>query len=122
MTRVSIKDIALILGKSNGVVKYLLQSARSTMTDVFDQRCALVSKRGVCHQCSELNGWFNPRQDQQAALLQIDLVRGSKKYDRDALYGMRAQLVKAIDPLRSRGSDLQEILMKCNRLAMGESD
>ena len=42
----SIKEIKLILGKSEGVVKYLVQSARGTMTDVFDQRCALVNKNG----------------------------------------------------------------------------
>ena len=52
--------------------------------------------------------------------MKLDLVKGSKKYDRDELYQIRTTLVKAIDPLRSKGSDLQDILLKCNRLAMGE--
>ena len=30
-------------------------------------------------------------------------------------------LVKVIDPLRSDGADLQDILLKCNRMAMGEA-
>jgi RNA polymerase sigma-70 factor (ECF subfamily) len=116
----SISEISLILGKTEGVVKYLLQDGRKTMADIFDNRCALINKNGVCHQCSELNGWFNPKENQQQALMKLDLVKGSKKYDREELYQLRTTLVKAIDPLRSKGADLQEILMKCNSLAMGE--
>ncbi len=116
----SIAEIELILEKTAGVVKYLLQDGRKTMTEIFDNRCALVNKNGVCHQCSELNGWFNSKENQQQALMELDLVKGSKKYDRDELYQMRTILVKAIDPLRSKGSDLQEVLLKCNRMAMGE--
>lgn len=118
----SIADICLILEKSQGVVKYILQDARKTMTEIFDNRCSLVNKNGICHQCSELNGWFNPKQNQQEELMKIDLVKGTGKYDRDKLYSMRASLVRAIDPLRSPGADLQDILMKCNRLAMEEDE
>jgi RNA polymerase sigma-70 factor (ECF subfamily) len=115
----SVADICIILEKNPGVVKYLLQDGRKTMTDVFDNRCALVNKNGVCHQCSELNGWFNPKENQQQAFMKIDLVKGSKKYNREELYHMRATLIKAIDPLRSEGASLQEVLMKCNSMAMG---
>ncbi len=116
----SVAEICLILDKTEGVIKYLLQDGRKTMTDIFDNRCALINKNGVCHQCSELNGWFNPKQNQQEALMKLDLVKGSKKYGRQELYFMRTNLVKAIDPLRSNGADLQDILLKCNRMAMGE--
>lgn len=117
----SVAEIGLIMNITEGVTKYLLQDGRKTMTDIFDQRCALINKNGVCHQCSELNGWFNPKQNQQEALMQLDLVKGSKKYNREELYFMRAQLIKAIDPLQSEGADLQEILLKCNTMAMGEA-
>lgn len=117
----SIEEISNILGRSAGSVKHLLQSARNSMTDIFDRRCALVNKNGVCRQCSELNGWLNPKQDQQAALMQLDLVKGSERYDRDALYKLRAALVREIDPLRSPGAPLQAILLGCNRMAMGET-
>jgi RNA polymerase sigma-70 factor (ECF subfamily) len=113
-----VAEICMIMEKSEGTVKYLLQDGRKVMMDIFDQRCALINKQGVCHQCAELNGWFNPKQDQQQALMQLDLVKGSTKYNREELYAMRATLVSAIDPLRSDGADLQEILMKCNVLAM----
>ena len=116
----SMSEICMILEKTEGVAKYLLQEGRKTMIEIFDNRCALVNKNGVCHQCSELNGWFNPKQNQQEALMKIDIVKGSKKYDRDELYFMRTNLVKAIDPLRSEGADLQAILLKCNRIAMDE--
>jgi RNA polymerase sigma-70 factor, ECF subfamily len=116
----SIAEICQIMDKTEGVIKYLLQDGRKTMIDIFDNRCALVNKNGVCHQCSELNGWFNPKENQQEALMKLDLVKGSKKFDRDELYQMRATLVKAIDPLRSNGTNLQEILLNCNRMAMAE--
>ncbi|HMN89030.1 MAG TPA: RNA polymerase sigma factor [Saprospiraceae bacterium] len=116
----SVTEICMILEKTEGIVKYLLQDGRKTMTEIFDNRCALVNKNGVCHQCSELNGWFNAKENQQQALMKLDLVKGSKKYNRDELYQIRTTLVKAIDPLRSKGADLQEILLKCNSMAMGE--
>lgn len=54
-------------------------------------------------------------------LIKNDLVKGSKKYQRKELYFLRASLVKAIDPLQSKGAALQEILLHCNSMAMGES-
>ncbi|WP_232825719.1 RNA polymerase sigma factor [Algoriphagus litoralis] len=116
----SVTEITQILDKTEGVVKYLLQDGRKTMTEIFDNRCALINKNGVCHQCSELNGWFNPKQNQQEALMKLELVKKSKKYNREDLYQLRANLVKAIDPLRSKGSELQEVLLTCNRIAMSE--
>lgn len=116
----SMKDISLILEKSIDITKHLLQDARKTMVQIFDDRCALIRKKGVCNQCSELNGAFNPKQDTQIQLNQIDFVKGSKKYNRDELYEMRAKLIKAIDPLKGKGANLQDILMKTDRFAFGE--
>ena len=116
----SVREIALIVEKSADVVKHLLQDSRQMMIAIFDHRCALINKNGVCHQCSELNGWFNPKQNRQERLNQLDLVRGSTKYDRQTLFTLRTTLVKAIDPMRGRGAALQDMLMRCDRLAMGE--
>jgi RNA polymerase sigma-70 factor, ECF subfamily len=116
----SIAEIGLILDKTEGVVKHLLINARKTMTEIFDSRCALVNKNGACNQCSELNGLFNPKQNRQEALMKLNLVKGSAKYDREKLFDLRTTLVKVIDPLRSKGADLQEVLLKCNRMAVGE--
>lgn len=117
----SVADIALITGKSAGAVKHLLFEARRTMTEIFDRRCALVNKNGICHQCSELNGVFNPKQNRQAELLKLDLVEAAAKdTSKEELYNLRAKLVRAIDPLRSGGADLQDEIMKCTRRAIGE--
>jgi RNA polymerase sigma-70 factor, ECF subfamily len=115
-----IKEICLILEKTDGVIKHLLNDARSIMTDIFEKRCALINKNGVCHQCSHINGIFNPKQDQQAELMKLELVKESKKFDRAELFKLREALVKAIDPLHSSGTDLQDIIMRCTRTAIGE--
>jgi RNA polymerase sigma-70 factor, ECF subfamily len=116
----SIKEICLILEKTEGVVKHLLNDARTTMTGIFENRCALINKNGACHQCSQLNGIFNPKQDQQEQLMKLELVKGSKKFNREELFTLRSKLVKAIDPLHSSGTDMQDIIMKCTRTAIGE--
>ncbi|HET8860967.1 RNA polymerase sigma factor [Marivirga sp.] len=116
----SVKEICMILDLSLGVVKHLLINARKTMTNIFEHRCALINKNGVCHQCSELNGLHNPKQNQQEALMKLELVKAAKKSNRAELYKLRTKLVKGIDPLHTQGADLQDVIMKCTRKAIGE--
>jgi RNA polymerase sigma-70 factor (ECF subfamily) len=115
-----IKEICLILEKTDGVIKHLLNDARNIMTDIFENRCALINKNGVCHQCSHINGIFNPKQDQQEELMKLELVKASKKYNREQLFALRTMLVKAIDPLHASGTDFHEEIMTCLRTAIGE--
>jgi RNA polymerase sigma-70 factor (ECF subfamily) len=115
-----VKEICLILEKTEGVVKYLLKDAREIMTEIFEHRCALVNKNGVCDQCSHLNGIFNPKQDQQEELMKLDLVKASRKYNREELFALRTVLVKGIDPLHAAGTDFHEEFMNCLRTAIGE--
>ncbi len=116
----SVNDISTVLNVSEGVVKHLLIDTRKTMTDVFEKRCALINKNGTCHQCSELNSFFNPKQNQQQVLVELELVKASKHFNREQLLELRTQLIKAIDPLRSSGSELQDAIMKCTRNAIGD--
>ena len=115
-----VKEICLILDKTEGVVKHLLNDARKTMTDIFEHRCALINKNGVCHQCSHINEIFNPKQNQQEELMKLELVKASKKYNREQLFTLRMFLVKAIDPLHAAGTDFHEEIMKCLKTAIGE--
>ena len=115
-----VKEIGLILDKTEGIVKHLLIYARDTMTGIFDNRCALVNKNGACDQCSQLNGIFNPKQDQQEARMKLELAKGSTKFDRAELFKMRTTLVKAIDPLHSSGTDLHDLIFRCTKTAIGE--
>lgn len=117
------QEIAAVLDLSEGVVKHLLHDARKTLSQVFYQRCALVNKNGACNQCSELAGIYNPRQAKRTHLLSIGLVAaGERTQDREQLYALRAELVRFIDPLRSSGADLQEVIMQCTRMAVGERE
>lgn len=115
-----INEICLILGKTEGVIKHLLNDARNIMKDIFENRCALINKNGVCHQCSHINEIFNPKQDQQEELMKLELVKASKKYNREQLFALRTVLVKAIDPLQASGTDLHDAIMNCVRTAIGE--
>jgi len=114
------KEIAEVLSKTESVVKHLLFNGRKIMMEIFDNRCALVNKNGACHQCSELAGYFNPRQKNQEKLMKIKMVKEAKKESKEKLYQLRADLVAAIDPLNSKGADLQDVIMQCTRQAIGE--
>lgn len=118
----SVKEIAVITEMSEDSCKHLIADARTTMQDIFEERCSLINKNGVCHQCSELNGWFNPKQDQQIALNKLKLVKASKKYDREKLYFLRTQLIAKLNPLTGEGANLQDALMECDRVVNGLSN
>jgi RNA polymerase sigma-70 factor (ECF subfamily) len=118
----SVKEIALILTKSEGVIKHLLTDARGTMTDIFEHRCALINKEGICHQCSHINEIFNPKQNQQQELMRLELVKASKKYNREQLYQLRTVLIKHIDPLNASGTDFHDEIMNCLKTAIGEKE
>ncbi len=114
-------EIATVLECSEGVVKHLLHAARQTLSQVFYARCALVNQQGACHQCSELAGIYNPRQARHEYLRQFELVAAAQQTsDERRLYALRAELVQFVDPLRGEGSDLQEVIMRCTRAALGE--
>ncbi len=115
-----VKEIAIIMSYSSSNIKKLLLEGRKTLTTVFDNKCALVNKNGACHQCSELNGFFNKSQDQQAELMKIKMVKNLKKGNKEELYRMRTELVQSIDPLNANGTDLHEIFMDVTRVAENE--
>lgn len=50
------------------------------------------------------------------------MVQAADTADQRQLYALRADLVRLIDPLRSPGHLLQEALLKCNQMAMGEAN
>ncbi|MCZ8342644.1 MAG: sigma-70 family RNA polymerase sigma factor [Leptospira sp.] len=116
----STKEIVLILNKSYASVKHMVSSSREILSDIYENRCALVNKNGVCHQCKELNQWLNPSDDHEQKIEIMMRALGST--DSRNLYKLRTQLIKAIDPLQTSGSELQEVLLRCNRIVMGEDD
>ncbi len=113
-------EAAEVLDVSLGVLKHLLHDARNTLDRVFEHRCALINKHGICHQCSELNGFFNPQQNQHEELAKVDLVQAARD-GRQNLLDLRLQLAHAINPLDCDGTDLQESIMSVCRVAIANT-
>jgi len=112
-----VKEISEILNVTAGVVKHLLHDARAKMEDIFEHRCALINKQGVCHQCSELNGLGNTKAETQRKIAALELVKASRTVDKKILFKMRAEIVKSIDPLNSKGVDLHDFLLQITHRA-----
>ena len=112
------REIAHIMDNSEDMIKYYLRESRGKMIEVFDHRCSLINKEGICHQCSELNGIFNPKQDQQEALIQIKMVRDAASGDKEALFDLRMQVLQDIHPFESGAAELQLHHLEHNRLVM----
>jgi RNA polymerase sigma-70 factor, ECF subfamily len=113
-----VQEIAEILELTTGVVKHLLHSSRQKMTEIFDNRCSLVSKLGFCHQCSELNGLFNPKQELQKELMKIEMVKDQDSKSKEALFDLRMEIVRGIDPYNSGASELQLFHLKHSKQTM----
>lgn len=113
-----VSEIMTIVGTNEAMVKYYLHTGRSKMIHIFEGRCALINKEGVCHQCSELNGIFNPKQNTQEELMKIDLVKEAEKGDKEHLFDLRMQILREIDPFESKASELQLHHLEHNRNVM----
>jgi RNA polymerase sigma-70 factor (ECF subfamily) len=102
-----VNEIEIILDTTEAMVKYYLHTGRTKMIQIFDGRCALINKEGTCHQCSELNGIFNPKQNVQEELMKIDLVKEAEKVEKEKLFDLRMQIIEGIDPFKSNAAELQ---------------
>lgn len=113
-----VSEITTILESNEAMVKYYLHTGRTKMMDVFDHRCALINKEGICHQCSELNGIFNPKQNTQEELMKINLVKAAEKGDKDRLFDLRMEILQELDPYTSSAAELQLHHLEHNRSVM----
>ena len=117
-----VKEIANILNKGEAAVKHYIRLARKSMTEIFDHRCALVNKKGMCHQCSELNHWLNPKQNTQAELIRLEIYNQKKSKDKKSLFKIREHLIKEMNPLKSEGANIREAFFQLHRIAAGEAN
>ena len=114
----SVREIAQILDNTEAMIKYYLHTARTRMIKIFEGRCALINKQGICHQCSELNGIFNPEQKFQEELVKIEMAREADSADKERLFDLRMKVIKGIDPFRSNAAELQLHHLEHNRKVM----
>src|SRR5689334_7489883 len=113
-----VKEISQILQLSEAMVKYNLHVSRSKMMEIFDHRCSLINKEGICYQCTELNGIFNPKQNAQQELLKIEMAREAENRNRDELFDLRMSILQELDPFESGAAELQLHHLEHNRQVM----
>ncbi|MEP7264569.1 MAG: RNA polymerase sigma factor [Bacteroidota bacterium] len=113
-----VAEITTILNATEAMVKYYLHTGRTKMINLFDGRCALINKKGVCDQCSELNGIFNPKQKRQEEIMKIEMAREAEKGDKEQLFDLRMSIMKEIDPFESKAAELQLHHLEHNRKVM----
>jgi len=113
-----VNEIAVIVELTEAMIKYYLHTARTKLIDVFESRCALINKKGVCDQCSELNGIYNPKQNVQEELVKIEMAREAGKGNKERLFDLRMQVVQGIDPFDSNAAELQLHHLEHNRKVM----
>ena len=113
-------EIAEIMDISEAMSKYYLHTSRGKMMDVFDHRCSLINKEGVCHQCSELNGIFNPKQVDQEERMKIKMVRDAKDQDKEKLFDLRTEILRELDPFQSGAAALQLHHLEHNKSVIEE--
>lgn len=99
-----IQEIMEITELSEGKVKHAIANSRKKLTEIFSKRCAIVNQKGVCHQCSELTGILNPKQNVQEKINQLKLSKEKQTASNERLLDIRLEIVKSIDPLHSKNS------------------
>ena len=113
-----VNEIAQIAQLSEAMVKYHLHVSRTKMIDIFDHRCSLINKQGVCHQCTELNGIYNPKQKAQEELVKIEMARAAENRSREELFDLRMKILQELDPFESGAAKLQLHHLEHNRQVM----
>lgn len=115
-----VREIAQIMSQTEAMIKYYLRVGRRKMIDVFEGRCSLINKQGICYQCTELNGIFNPKQDTQEELVKIQMVRDAADQSKEVLFDLRLKIVRELDPFKSRAAELQLHHLEHNRRVMAD--
>jgi RNA polymerase sigma-70 factor (ECF subfamily) len=110
-----VSEIAAIMDQTEAMVKYYLHVSRSRMIEVFDRRCSLINKEGICHQCTELNGIFNPGQKAQEELVKIEMARDAQDKSKEQLFDLRLKVLQELDPFESGAAELQLHHLEHNR-------
>ena len=113
-----VTEIATILNQTDAMVKYYLHVSRSRMIEIFERRCSLINKQGICYQCTELNGIFNPRQKAQEELVKIEMARAAGDKSKEELFDLRMKILQEMDPFESGAAELQLHHLEHNRQVM----
>jgi RNA polymerase sigma-70 factor (ECF subfamily) len=111
------QEIAQIIGKSEGVVKHLLHDARNELQFKYEQRCAMINKKGICYQCAELNDNLQGISDSE---VKIQKYGFSEKNTIRTNLDIRFKLINQINPLESNGANLEDTILQLLREAIND--
>ncbi len=106
------KEIAEIIGKTEGIIKHLLHDGRKELQMKYNQRCAMINKTGVCYQCAELNDFLQEKPDSELKIRRLGL---SKEKDPKLNLNLRFQLINKINPLTGDAENLEDTILQILR-------
>ncbi len=95
------------VGVSRSVLRHRLAAARQHMQRAFDGLCAIVSKQGVCYQCSGLRDTFAAEQQGPPVP-----PLGHADDDAEQRYRHRLEVVSGADLERGSSAALHELLFR----------
>ena len=104
----STAETAATLAASTVQVKNWIQRARRTLEERYSHTCALVTKRGVCHQCVELDGFFNGqrRDPLEATARNLEARLAILRETRAAALGpWHRRMLRLVDEVLGPGAD-----------------
>jgi len=105
-------EIAAILGKTEGIVKHLLFNGRKELQTKYENRCALINKKGVCHQCAELNDFLQVNSNSEEKIKKLKLNRNNNsKTNLD----IRFSLINQLNPLNGKAAELEDTILQILR-------
>lgn len=105
-------EIASILGKTEGIVKHLLFNGRKELQTKYENRCALINKKGVCHQCAELNDFLQETPNSKEKIKKLKLNRNNSP---ETNIDVRFKLINQINPLNGKASELEDTILQILR-------
>lgn len=94
------REASNVLGTSESVLRHRLSAARQAMEGRYDGLCALVSKTGICHQCSGLGMAAEAVGASKAELPDVDS------------FAHRLELVRGQEPDRMSNRSLQDVFFR----------
>ncbi len=96
----ALKETAEILSASFAQTKNWLQEARADLHRRYADTCALITKNGVCYQCTELSGFFNgkaenPLADRAGRLAErLEIVREADHRDLSTWHRLLLEIIE----------------------------
>ena len=112
-----VREIAQIVGLTQGVVKHVLLQGRRELQTKYENRCALINKNGVCYQCAELNNYFEKSRNAEVKIGPLGFLKNG---DSQANFKKRMSIIQKINPINGNGALLEDTILQILRESIGD--